>query len=376
MEHSGVTWEELLNVEIKKPGSSRVYFVLLQGMFLLLYAFAVQPFAVTPVRAGLVITSVLLLAAFIIVLTVPQKTLGTSWFISWLTLSNAGILVGTMPASDKTDPAMVCTVMLLLAMASYTPSLRDFGVLSGLIVIGYGLILHHADLLHTDAVLLLPTLLCLTLVFLSKVGIFQAEIQRLTDDKSRPTLPKDPLTGLSNRAQFLEQVGRIIQYRYVNRKFHFAVLFIDLDGFKPINDKLGHKAGDAVLRQTAKLLQSCVRKGDLVGRYGGDEFTILLNNVKSQADAAAVAQTILSKIRTPINVGEAVSVGASIGIAMSTNLHEGAEDLIRDADAAMYRAKAQGKNCYVISDQSDIPKAELKERWKRIAQLNWMLREQ
>jgi diguanylate cyclase (GGDEF)-like protein len=102
----------------------------------------------------------------------------------------------------------------------------------------------------------------------------------------------------------------------------------------------------------------------------------LLNNVKSQADAAAVAQTILSKIRTPINVGEAVSVGASIGIAMSTNLHEGAEDLIRDADAAMYRAKARGKNCYVISDQSDIPKAELKERWKRIAQLNWMLREQ
>jgi diguanylate cyclase (GGDEF)-like protein len=196
--------------------------------------------------------------------------------------------------------------------------------------------------------------------------MFKAELQRVEDETSRHTSAKDPLTGLPNRAQFLEQVGRIIQYRYINRNFQFAVLFIDLDGFKPINDKLGHKAGDVVLRHAAKLLQGCVRKGDLVGRYGGDEFTVLLTNVKSPADAARVAESILSKIRTPINVGESVVVGASIGIAMSTNLHEGAEDLIRDADAAMYRAKAQGKNCYVVSDQSDLPKGELTERWKRV----------
>jgi diguanylate cyclase (GGDEF)-like protein len=113
-----------------------------------------------------------------------------------------------------------------------------------------------------------------------------------------------------------------------------------------------------------------------VGRYGGDEFTVLLNNVKSPSDAARVADTILSKIRTPIDVGEPVVVGASIGIAMSTNLHEGPEDLIRDADGAMYRAKARGKNCYVVSDETDISKAELKERWKRLAHMNWSLRAQ
>jgi GGDEF domain-containing protein len=82
--------------------------------------------------------------------------------------------------------------------------------------------------------------------------------------------------------------------------------------------------------------------------------------VKSPDDAAWVADTILSKIRTPIDVGESVAVGASIGIAMSTNLHVGAEDFVRDADGAMYRTKAQRNNCYVVSDQTDISRAELK----------------
>jgi diguanylate cyclase (GGDEF)-like protein len=176
----------------------------------------------------------------------------------------------------------------------------------------------------------------------------------------------DALTGLPNRAQFVERVTRSIQCCRQNRDFQFAVVFIDLDGFKPINDKLGHKAGDTVLRQTAKRLHGCLRKGDIVGRYGGDEFTLLINNVSGSSDAVRVAERVLSKLKEPINVGEDVQVGASIGIALSTNIHERAEDLIRDADGAMYRAKAQGKNCFVISDQSmDLPKEELKERWKR-----------
>ena len=377
MQHPEITWEELLNVQIKKPGSVRVYLVLLQGMFLILYGF--QPFSFIPVEPWFVIKTVILAAAFMIVLTAPSATLRMSSFVSILTLSNAGILFNTIPHDTAVGPGMICTVTLLLVMASYMRSLRDFGMVSSLIVIGYGLILKHGGFLQTDAVLLLPALLCLTLVFLSKIALFNAEIQHLVGETSRHTSTKesakDPLTGLPNRAQFLEQLGRIIQYRYINRDFQFAVLFIDLDGFKPINDKFGHKAGDVVLRHTAKLLQGCVRKGDLVGRYGGDEFTILLTHVKGPGDAARVAQTILAKIHTPIQVGESVVVGASIGIAMSTNLHEGAEDLIRDADCAMYRAKAQGKNCYVVSDQSDLSKTELKERWKRIVQMNWLLRE-
>lgn len=202
----------------------------------------------------------------------------------------------------------------------------------------------------------------------------QAELRRMaaTEEQTRNKSQCDALTGLPNRAQFLEHVARSVQCGQNNREFHFAILFVDLDGFKPINDRLGHRAGDAVLRQTAKVFQGCLRMGDMVGRYGGDEFTFLLNNVKGPSDAIRIAERILTKVQAPINVGESVKVGASIGIALSTNVHERAEDLIRDADGAMYRAKAQGKNCYVISDQgADLPKRELEERWKRVAQLNW-----
>ena len=180
----------------------------------------------------------------------------------------------------------------------------------------------------------------------------------------------DALTGLPSRAQFIERVTRSIECARQNGDFQFAVLFIDLDGFKPINDKLGHKAGDAVLQQTAKRLQACLRRGDSIGRYGGDEFTLLINNVSGPYDTTRVAERVLKKLKEPINVGKDVYVGASIGIALSTNLHERAEDLIRDADSAMYRAKGEGKNRFVISDQSlDVPNGELKQRWKKMARV-------
>jgi len=350
-----------------KIASFRGYLLLLQVIFLTLYGALLQPSELGIAGGVSFLLAILTILAFI----VPLPWLGAPWFHSMLTLGNGWILLATIPHAPGTEPGMIGALTLLLAMASYLSSIPHFVIVSSLLIGGYGWSLYQADLLQTSTVLLLPAFLSITLVFFSKMGVFQAEIQRLTDDKSRQPSTKDPLTGLANRAHFLEQVGRSIQNRYLNRNCHFAILFIDLDGFKPINDKLGHKAGDAVLQQTAKRLQGCMRKGDLVGRYGGDEFTVLLNQVKSPADAAHVAETILSKLRSPLDVGESVAVGASIGIAMSTNLHEGPEDLLRDADGAMYRAKAQGKNCYVISDESAIEKADLKDRWKRVARMNW-----
>ena len=346
--------------------SFRGYLVLLHGMFLILYSSHLQP-PVTDLHIGLVITAAILGALMVMVLAVPQTQLAAPWFPSVLALGDASVLFGTMPHEPQTEAGMIGGVILLLAIASYIPSLPYFAMVSGLVVSGYGLSLYRADLLQTPTILLIPAFLCVTLVFLSKIGIFQAEIQRMADAQSRHPSMKDALTGLANRTQFIQQVSRLMQYRTVNRNFHFAVLFIDLDGFKPINDKFGHKAGDVVLRHVAKLLQGCVRKGDLVGRYGGDEFTVLVNQVRAPSDAVRVAQTILSKIQTPIPGDETVKVGASIGIALSTNPHERAEDLIRDADTAMYRAKAQGKNGYAISDQSDVPTGELKESWRRVA---------
>jgi diguanylate cyclase (GGDEF)-like protein len=310
----------------------------------------------------------------LILLALPRRQFNEPWFIGSLILGDLAALLATMRDVSNSAPWIICASTLILAMASYAPSLPQIVILSSLVVIGYGVSLQYHGLLATDAVLVLPVLLGLTLVFLTKTRLAQGHIQRITEneEQARNESLSDALTGLPNRVQFLERISRSIECGRKNRDFYFAVLFIDLDGFKPINDKLGHKAGDAVLRHTAKRLHGCLRKGDLVGRYGGDEFTLLINNVSGPGDAIRVAERVLNKLKAPINVGEQVTVGASIGIALSTNLHERAEDLIRDADGAMYRAKAQGKNRYVISDQSvDIPTSELKERWQRTARSAW-----
>jgi diguanylate cyclase (GGDEF)-like protein len=109
-----------------------------------------------------------------------------------------------------------------------------------------------------------------------------------------------------------------------------------------------------------------------VGRYGGDEFIFLLNQVNNPTEATEVAERVLARLQAPIDVGEPVTVGASIGIAFNTNMNESGEELIRDADKAMYRAKSQGKNRYVISNHAvDVPTCELLGRWKRMMQLKW-----
>lgn len=362
---------EMRNPQVVHPTSQRMYLIVLQLTFLLLYCSHLQIVFMTRLQGGLIIG---LATVMLVLFTLPKAQLGEPWFMAFLTLGDLGVLLATTREVPIAAPWMSFALMLVLAIASYAPSIPQIVVLSSLVVIGHGVSLHYLGLLDTDAFLIFPVLLCLALVFLTKARIAQTEIQRLTEteEQTRNKSMSDALTGLPNRAQFLEQVTRSIQCGHHNREFHFAVLFIDLDGFKPINDKLGHKAGDAVLRQTAKRLHGCLRKGDMVGRYGGDEFTLLINNVSGPQDAIRVAERVLVKLQEPINVGEPVTVGASIGIALSTNLHERAEDLIRDADGAMYRAKAQGKNRFVVSDQSmDIPAAERKERWRRAVRSAW-----
>ena len=296
----------------------------------------------------------------------------TAWFIGLVTLSNASVLFMTYGAS--TDLWLFGAVVLLVAMASYVPSVLDFSVLSTLIIGEYGLVLYRAMQLEADEIYALPLLLCLTLVFVSKITTAQAEIQRIVNMEEQPQhrTQGDLLTGLPNRAQLLERVARVVQYVQYNPTFRFAIMFVDLDGFKPINDRLGHKAGDAVLRHVARVFQSCLRQGDLVGRYGGDEFIFLLNQVNDPSEATAIAERVLARLQAPIDVGEPVTVGASIGLAFNTNMNETGEELIRDADQAMYRAKGQGKNRYVISDHKvDVPTSELIGRRKRMMQLKW-----
>jgi diguanylate cyclase (GGDEF)-like protein len=127
-----------------------------------------------------------------------------------------------------------------------------------------------------------------------------------------------------------------------------------------------------VLRHAARKFQACMRKEDIVARYGGDEFTMLIHHVTGPAHAIRVGECVLAKLEKPIDVGEPVMFGASMGIALSTNLHERPEDLIQDADGTMYRAKTQRKNQCVFSDQArDNPSEELKDRWRRVVRERW-----
>ncbi len=163
----------------------------------------------------------------------------------------------------------------------------------------------------------------------------------------------DALTGLPNRALFMDHVKMAIQRSRRNGDRLFAALFFDLDRFKVINDSLGHMVGDQLLVGVARRLEACLRPGDTVARLGGDEFVILLEELAGDDDAIEVARRVQETVTQPFNIGgHEVFTTASIGIAPSATGYERAEDLLRDADTAMYRAKLLGKNRHVVFDKA------------------------
>ncbi len=154
----------------------------------------------------------------------------------------------------------------------------------------------------------------------------------------------DLLTRLPNRSLFKDRLSvAITQSQRNNTKL--AVMFIDLDRFKIINDSLGHTAGDRLLQAVSLRLQGCIRKGDTLSRFGGDEFTLLLPDVKNSKAATQIADKILSDIKKPFQLGKhEVYIGASIGIAIYPNCGDSMDELIKNADIAMYRVKKTGKD--------------------------------
>jgi diguanylate cyclase (GGDEF)-like protein/PAS domain S-box-containing protein len=162
----------------------------------------------------------------------------------------------------------------------------------------------------------------------------------------------DGLTALPNRILFLDRLKQALEHCKRRQNYHFAVLFLDLDGFKGINDRFGHGMGDDFLVAIARRLESCLRSGDTVARFGGDEFAVLLEDIKDVSDAINVARRIQETLKLPIYLnGYQLLTTASIGIALSSNGYEEPRNLLRDADTAMYRAKEQGKANYIIFDE-------------------------
>lgn len=170
----------------------------------------------------------------------------------------------------------------------------------------------------------------------------------------------DALTGLPNRALFMENLKLTMKRATRNQSFQYAVLFLDLDRFKVINDSLGHMAGDKLLILIARRLETCLRPGDTVARLGGDEFTILLEDITSIDEAIQVAERIKQELALPFHLasgGDGVTARlhevfttTSVGIAHSGHGYKRPDDLLRDADTAMYRAKSMGKTRHEVFD--------------------------
>ncbi len=161
----------------------------------------------------------------------------------------------------------------------------------------------------------------------------------------------DSLTGLPNRVLLMEQLEKALKWSKNNSDYHFAVLFIDCDRFKVVNDSLGHLAGDRLLTFISHRLDLCLRSVDTLFRLGGDEFTILLEHIDGIEDAIQTAERIQHQLIAPFHVdGHEVFIGASIGIVFGTSEYDQSEHLLRDADAAMYCAKDLGKGRYRVFD--------------------------
>ncbi|ROR35136.1 bifunctional diguanylate cyclase/phosphodiesterase [Inmirania thermothiophila] len=179
------------------------------------------------------------------------------------------------------------------------------------------------------------------------VAVF-ADITRRKEDEARiwRQANYDALTGLPNRTLFFDRLARAVSTaRRIGGRL--AVLFVDLDRFKWVNDTLGHAAGDALLQEAARRLARCVRESDTVARLAGDEFTVVLAEIRRAADAERVARAILAELERPyVLEGQEVQISGSVGIAIFPEDGEDAETLLRHADAAMYRAKEAGRNAY------------------------------
>ena len=202
--------------------------------------------------------------------------------------------------------------------------------------------------------------------------------RKLVEERLAHNALHDALTGLPNRILFMDRLQQMLEHNKRNPSQLFAVLFIDLDRFKVINDSLGHPTGDRFLIAIAHLIQSCLRPEDTIARMGGDEFAILVNEISDIGDTIRIVERIRSRLMTATLFGVVNrSTTASIGIALCKGNYDNPQDILRDADTAMYRAKAEGGDQYQIFDavmydnalhllqlEADLKAAVERQEWK------------
>ena len=180
----------------------------------------------------------------------------------------------------------------------------------------------------------------------------QISVRESVEEKLKHEALHDALTGLPNRSQLLITLKRSLSRFRLDPTQAFAVLFLDLDRFKVVNDSVGHLVGDELLKEAAARIGECIRDPDIVARLGGDEFAIVLDHVHDPAEAVLVAERVISRLSESMRIaGKELYTSASIGIAFSHERYRNPEELLRDADVAMYRAKAAGRQRFALFDE-------------------------
>jgi diguanylate cyclase (GGDEF)-like protein len=201
----------------------------------------------------------------------------------------------------------------------------------------------HADVLDPDA-----TLLDIAESIGTQIG--QHIVRRRAETEKHRAM-HDVVTGLPTRLLFMERLEHAVVQAQRHQRL-LAVMFIDLDRFKLVNDTLGHEAGDALLKEVSRRLKLSLRQGDTVARLGGDEFVMLLEDIANQRDIVLIGQKLIAELGAPFSIGlDTMTVTASIGVSTYPADATDSATLLRHADAAMYRAKAKGRNlCQLYSD--------------------------
>jgi len=180
----------------------------------------------------------------------------------------------------------------------------------------------------------------------------QIAVRREAEQRLQHEVLHDPLTALPNRAYLRDHLARTIATQARDPTHGFAVLFLDLDRFKVINDSAGHIVGDELLKVVAHRLTACLRAPDIVARLGGDEFAVVMHDVHGSAAAVRLAQRMIETMREPVHVlGKELFTGVSVGIALGTPAYSEPEELLRDADIAMYRVKEKGRGGFELFDE-------------------------
>jgi diguanylate cyclase (GGDEF)-like protein len=190
--------------------------------------------------------------------------------------------------------------------------------------------------------------LLFSVIFICALSLFAVDNERKKAEADLYHMAShDTLTGLSNRRAFIEQLTKRIDLATRYKDYTYAVAYLDLDGFKRVNDSLSHLAGDYLLKEVAGILQSCARASDTPARLGGDEFTVLLEKINGPQDVIAFISRIQKSIAKAVEYdGKEIKYGISFGIAMAQSNHTSPEKILQAADEALYAAKSAGKGCY------------------------------